>query len=124
MDLDINPKYLRNFKNGGFTLGGMENDSYIKSVLNFLQPLKPNYFCRASIYAGVKSDSETFNLHVDPGQHLWVWQIIGNTKWQVEDEYIMLNTNDVLYISPGLQHKAIPDSPRASISFSLEEFYE
>lgn len=119
---DINPKYLRQFKNNGFTLGGMEHDPYIKSILDFMHPLKPNYYARAGLYAGLKYNSETFDIHSDPGQHLWVWQIIGNTQWQVEDEYLILNTNDVLYISPGLKHKAIPDSPRASISLSLEEF--
>lgn len=118
----INNLYYRNFGEGGFTLGGLDQDPYCKDVLDFLQPLLPNYYARAGLYAGTTPTSKTFDLHKDPGQHLWVWQIIGDTLWQVEDSKFVLQENQMLYILPGLLHCAIPDSPRASITFSLEEF--
>jgi len=121
INVNTNTKYLHNFGDGGFTLGGMENDPMIAEVLEFLQPLAPTYHTRAGLYAGIQSNSKTFDLHADPGQHLWIWQILGSTPWQVEDKYFQLEKNDMLYISPGLMHKAIPDMPRASISFSLEK---
>ena len=120
-NFEINPKYYRDLGHGGFTLGGLDKDSYCKEVLNYLNLQKPNYHARAGMYVSTRNDSKSFSKHNDPGQYLWIWQIIGNTKWNVEDEEIILNCNEVLYISPGLYHYAIPDSPRASITLSLEQ---
>jgi hypothetical protein len=47
--------------------------------------------------------------------------LIGETKWIVEDQEYILKPNEVLYISEGLMHEAIPNSPRASITLSLEK---
>jgi len=118
----INRLYYRYFGNGGFTVGGLDTEPFCKTVLEFLHPLAPTHYARAGLYAGTKSDSKTFNLHKDPGQHLWVWQVIGDTPWQVGDQQFVLKKDQVLYVPAGMDHCAIPDSPRASISFSLEEF--
>lgn len=118
----INKKYYREFDNGGFTLGGLDNDPFCKIVLSFLHNLQPNFYARAGLYVSTTSNSKTFDLHKDPGQHLWIWQIIGNTPWQVDNSQITLAQNQMLYIPPNVSHCAIPDSPRASITFSLEEF--
>jgi hypothetical protein len=114
--------YYRDLGNGGFTLGGMEKDSYCKKVLDYLHPYKPKHYPRAGMYVSTRADSKSFPKHNDPGQYLWIWQIIGNTKWIVEESEILLECGEILYISPGLFHQALPDSPRASITFSLEEY--
>lgn len=118
----VNRLYYRYFGNEGFTVGGLDTEPFCKTVLEFLQPLAPSYYARAGIYAGKRDNSKTFNLHVDQGQHLWVWQVIGNTPWQVGEEEFILEENSVLYVPPGIAHCARPNSPRASISFSLEQF--
>lgn len=118
----INRLYYRYFGNGGFTLGGLESEPFCKTVLAFLHPLAPTYYARAGLYAGTNHNSKTFNLHKDLGQHLWVWQVIGDTPWQVGDHQFVLKKDQVLYVPAGVDHCAIPNAPRASISFSLEEF--
>lgn len=117
-----NPKYVRDLGNGGFTVGGAESIPSIKKVLEYLQPLCPEYHARAGLYVSLTDNSETFPLHSDPGQHLWVWQVIGSTPWQVGDNYFRLEQGEMFYIRPGVEHRALPDSPRVSISISLEEF--
>lgn len=116
------PKRYRDLGNGGYTLGGMHCDLYCYNVLQYLQSKKPEYYPRAGLYVSTKSNSKSFNKHSDLGQYLWIWQIIGQTKWCVEDKQYILKPNDVLYISQGLMHEALPDSPRASITFSLEQY--
>ena len=117
-----NPLYYRDLGSGGYTVGGVGDDSYVASILNFLQPLAPTFYARAGIYVSKDATSKSFPLHTDPGQHLWVWQVIGSTPWQVGEEYLTLNENEVLYILPGVPHRTIPNAPRASITLSLEEF--
>jgi hypothetical protein len=119
---EIQPKHYRDLGNGGYTLGGMHHDSYCYDVLMYLKSQKPDYHPRAGLYVSTQNDSKTFSKHSDPGQYLWIWQLIGTTKWIVEDQEFILKPNDVLYISEGLMHEAIPDSPRASITFSLEKY--
>jgi hypothetical protein len=117
------PTYYNDLGNGGFTIGGIENfDPLCSDVLKFLKSKKPNYYSRASIYVSTLSNSKSFPLHNDPGQYLWIWQIAGETPWVVDNKNIILKENEMLYISPGLYHMAVPDSPRSSITFSLEEF--
>jgi hypothetical protein len=119
---EVNPNFYKEFEDGGFTLGGLYTDAYCKKILDFLQPLCPTYYARASLYAGAQINSKTFPLHIDHGQHLWIWQIIGDTPWQVENSKFILKKNQLLYILPGLKHCANPNLPRASITFSLDEF--
>lgn len=121
-NISLDPKYYRDLGEGGFTLGGIERVPYCKKVLDFLQSKKPEYYARAGMYVGTKLNSKSFPKHTDPGQYLWIWQIIGETKWLIEDGEILLKCGEVVYISPGLCHQAIPNIPRASITFSLEEY--
>lgn len=118
----IEPKYYRDLGNGGYTLGGVYRDSYCYEILKYLQSKKPEYHPRAGLYVSTQSDSKTFSRHSDPDQYLWIWQLIGETKWIVEDQEFILKPNEVLYISEGLMHEAIPNSPRASITLSLEKY--
>lgn len=117
----INSDYYRDLGNGGYTLGGMYIDPYCYKILEYLYSKKPDYYPRAGLYVSTQSNSKTFSKHSDPGQYLWIWQLIGETKWVVEEQEYILRPNDVLYISEGLVHEAIPDSPRASITLSLEK---
>ena len=116
------PERYTKFSGGGFNVSGLDSDPLCEKILNFLKHLNPQYHTKAELYAGVNDNSKSFDLHVDPGQHLWIWQILGNTPWQVEDSIFILEKNQVLYITPGLKHCALPNSPRASITFSLEEY--
>lgn len=115
-------KYYRDLGKGGFTLGGLNTHKYCSNIVNFLQNQKPEYYARAGLYASVGKNSQSFSYHKDDGQYLWIWQIIGDTPWCVDGINFKLNCGEVLYISPGIYHQAIPDSPRASITFSLEQF--
>lgn len=107
---------------GGFTLGGLEKEVYCKSVLDYLQPLAPNHYVRASVYASLTAQSKSFPLHSDPGQHVWIWQLLGETPWRVDNSELTLMPGQLLYITPSTPHCALPNQPRASISFSLEQF--
>ncbi len=117
----IEPKHYRDLGNGGYTLGGIYRDPYCYEILKYLKTKKPEYHPRAGLYVSTQSDSKTFSKHADPGQYLWIWQLIGETKWVVENREFILKPNEVLYISEGLMHEALPDSPRASITLSLEK---
>jgi len=117
-----NSNQIRNFKNAGFTISGLETHLYCSRVLRYLHPLHPTFFARCGMYVSLLHNSETFGLHQDIGQYLWIWQILGNTLWEVEGESIYLKQNEILFISPDLYHRALPDSPRASITFSLEQY--
>lgn len=113
---------IRNFDNAGFTMSCFEDHPYCSKVLQYLHPKQPTFFARCGMYVSLLTNSKTFELHQDIGQYLWIWQILGNTPWEVEGERIFLKQNEMLFISPNLYHKAIPDSPRASITFSLEQY--
>lgn len=117
-----NPDCLRELGDGGFTLGGLAHEADCKRVLEFLQPLEPDYYARAGLYASLTKNSKSFPLHSDPGQHVWIWQILGSTPWHVDGEEFELAQGQLLYITPGTVHGARPNRPRASISFSLEQF--
>lgn len=116
-----NPKSFKDLGNNGFALYEFDLKKRIKTISNFLRPFKPTLVFRVGLYVGLQPNSKSFPYHRDPGQHVWIWQILGNTIWEVEGQYITLNQNDLLYLSPNTWHRAIPDSPRASISLSLEE---
>jgi len=118
---NINKTHFRDLGNGGYTLGGLHQLIDYKSFLDELQLLLPEYYPRAGMYVSSRADSKTFPLHTDPGQYLWVWQIIGETPWEVGNQSFILKENDMLFINPGTPHRAIPNSPRASITFSLEK---
>lgn len=122
VQIQKNPRYCRDLGNGGYTVGGADSIPTVQAILNFLQPLRPDFYARAGIYVSTQSNSVSFPLHVDPGQHVWIWQVIGSTPWQVGQQYLTLQQDQLLYIQPGVPHKAIPNAPRVSVSLSLEEF--
>lgn len=117
-----NLRYYRDLGNGGYTVGGADSIPAVRSILDFLQPLRPEFHARAGLYVSTQSNSASFPLHVDPGQHVWIWQVIGSTPWQVGNQCLTLKQDQLLYIQPGVPHCARPDSPRVSVSLSLEEF--
>lgn len=119
---EVSQKDLRRYSplgDGGFACWGCE--PYFKEVLDFLQQAKPDYQPRAALYVSTTETSKSFTLHQDPGQYIWVWQVIGKTPWQVEDTEFVLQENEMLYIDNELLHCAKPNSPRASFTFSLEK---
>jgi len=117
-----NPQYLRDLGNSGFTVGGLASNDYCKAVLDYVHPLAPDYYARAGLYVSLDSNSNSFPPHSDQGQHVWIWQILGNTPWFVAGSEFVLEQGELLYITPGTEHAARPNQPRASISFSLEKF--
>ena len=117
-----NPQQVRDLGNDGFTIGGLDRDAGCKTVLDYLQPLAVDHHARASLYVGLNNHSRSFPPHNDPGQHVWIWQILGNTPWLVAGNNFVLHQGEMFYITPGTEHAAQPTEPRASISFSLEQF--
>ena len=114
-----NPRRYKSLGDGGFACWGFER--FFPEVLSFMQGLKPEYQPRAQLFCSTDAASKSFDLHRDPGQYLWIWQVIGNTPWQVEDTQLVLHENEMLYIDNELLHCARPNSPRASFTFSLEK---
>jgi mannose-6-phosphate isomerase-like protein (cupin superfamily) len=113
------PERYKGLGDGGFACWGFE--PYFTDVLQFLQQLELTYQPRAQVFGSADYNSKSFDLHRDPDQHLWIWQVIGSTPWQVEDQEFVLETNEILYMPPNLLHCARPNSPRVSFTFSLEK---
>lgn len=116
------PRTVRSLGNGGFTVGQVKDLPLVETIVKNIQKIIPTYYARCGLYVSLKDDSMSFDTHIDEGQHLWVWQLLGTTPWQVDYIDIVMQPNDMLYIAPGVPHKAVPNSPRASITFSLEKY--
>jgi hypothetical protein len=113
------PRRYKPLGDGGFACWGFER--FFPEVLSYMKELKPDYQPRAQLFCSTTATSKSFDLHSDPGQYLWIWQVIGSTPWQVENEQFVLHENEMLYIDNELLHCAMPNSPRASFTFSLEK---
>lgn len=92
--------------------------------LKQLKPMLEDLACRhAHIYVNLVANDRDFGRHAD-GMDVWVWQCIGVSHWFVEergendvDKYI-LEPGDMIYVPRGIPHIAIPQTPRASVTFS------
>jgi len=88
----------------------------IDKVKDVLKDLECN---TAHLYFNVTTKAETFGKHNDT-MDVYFWQCQGATKWVVEDDEVILNPGDLIYIPKGVYHNVIPLSPRLGVSMSNE----
>lgn len=92
-------------------------------IRNILREYFPEKYISSHLYASFTEKSQTFGKHND-FMPVLVWQCIGITRWIVYDEQTTtydLKPGNLLYIPQGMYHETIPITPRASISYGIEE---
>lgn len=91
-------------------------------IRQLIMDTRPNIHPTCHLYASLTSISETFGKH-DDFMDVIIWQCIGITRWTIYDEKVYqydLKPGEFLYIPMGMFHDTTPVTPRASISFGLE----
>lgn len=84
--------------------------------------IRPHIHPTCHLYVSLTSISETFGKHNDL-MDVIIWQCIGITQWTIYDKEVYqydLKPGEFLYIPMGMYHDTTPITPRASISFGLE----
>jgi len=92
------------------------------AVRSSIMKNRPNIHPTAHLYVSLTSVSETFGKH-DDFMDVIVWQNLGVTRWFLfadETHVIDLKPGEFIYIPMGMFHDTIPITPRASMSFGLE----
>jgi ribosomal protein L16 Arg81 hydroxylase len=105
-----------------FILMNPKHDKILKFIQHY-QKIEPNLRSNAHLYVAFLTNSGGNGRHKD-NEHIIFWQVVGKTHWILETnngikEYI-LNPNEALYIPPNMYHTVITLTPRAGISFGLE----
>ena len=59
----------------------------------------------------------TYGKHKD-NIDVYFWQVQGISEWIINEEHILLNPSDLLFVEKGVYHEVIPKTPRAGISMS------
>ena len=85
----------------------------VKDVLNHLECTS------AHLYFNVTTKVESFGRHKDTVD-VWFWQCQGVTKWILDNDEVILNPGDLIYIPKGVYHTVVPLSPRLGVSMSNE----
>jgi len=100
---------------GGFFVA--HNAQRISCVPDVLNDLKCEI---AHLYIGIDVTNWGFGNHVD-SVGVWSWQNKGLTRWDFQngDSYT-LDEGDLIYIPPGVYHKASSVAARFSISMYTE----
>jgi ribosomal protein L16 Arg81 hydroxylase len=70
----------------------------------------------AHLYINFIYNGSAFPKHKDSMDVIY-WQIIGKTKWIVNNKEYILNKGDLIKISKNIFHEVIPLTARAGISF-------
>lgn len=111
LNLSIFNKQLVKSNSSGFFVS---HNAYmipkVKQVMNVLN------FNSAHLYINFIYNGETFGKHVDKVD-VKFWQIIGKTKWIINDKEYILERGDLINVPKGIYHEVIPMEPRAGISF-------
>ena len=89
---------------------------YIDKVKEVLKDLNCNI---AHLYFNISTKAETFGKHKDT-MNVYFWQCQGVSKWIVENDEVILNPGDLIYIPKGVYHNVIPLTPRLGVSMSNE----
>lgn len=97
----------------------------------------PKHHCDLHIYVSPSGSSTAYNVHRDFPQHKIYLQLLGTTRWTVyrgtsdarsmtveraeqtleRDFEARITPGSVLYLPPGVFHRATNDGPRVSLSF-------
>lgn len=108
----------------------------IEIISQFLESIKKSHTIRndqsfdAACFMSLTSVDSMFGKHKD-GMDVWLWQIQGKSRWQVEgleENYNfdkIVEPGELLYIPRGSYHNITSLEPRVSISFGCEnpKFY-
>lgn len=101
---------------------GLEKYSY--DIWNKCQELGVKYkhigpiTCHAFI---AKINSPSFSLHIDPDDVI-ICCIEGRKKLFIQDEYIIMEAGDEVYIPANVQHQAFNENESFILSFGLEKY--
>lgn len=88
----------------------------IPKVESVLKDLNCNI---AHLYFNITTRAKTFGRHNDV-MDVYFWQCQGVTKWIFDNDEIILNPGDLIYIPKGVFHNVVPLSPRLGVSMSNE----
>jgi ribosomal protein L16 Arg81 hydroxylase len=102
------------FNYPGFFVSHDANE--IPKVKNVLKDLNCNI---AHLYINITTRAKTFGRHNDT-MDVYFWQCQGVTKWILDNDEIILNPGDLIYIPKGIYHTVIPLTPRLGVSMSNE----
>jgi ribosomal protein L16 Arg81 hydroxylase len=71
----------------------------------------------AHLYINFISNKTGFGKHKD-SMDVWFWQTIGQTQWNIEGSFYLLNPGDLIHIPKETYHEVIPTTARVGISMS------
>lgn len=116
---------VRYLPNMGFVALRADRMPSVKQARDELQTLSDVYECTAHSYISMSELSGGYGRHNDDSE-VWSWQCHGYSRWQIEDPSkglyeVTMNPGSWLYIPSMMWHTVTPLSPRAGISFALEE---
>ena len=118
----VSNQFVKLLHDFGFVTHNAEKIEKVNDVNPFFRQLFPNNCITAHLYVSLTEISKTFGKHKD-NVPVFFWQCIGITRWTVyEDrEYVYdLMPGEMLYIPKGIYHNTQPITPRAGISFAIE----
>jgi len=111
LNLSIFYNKLIKSNNTGFFVS---HDAYmipkVKELMNVFK------LTSAHLYINFIFNGETFGKHVDT-MDVKFWQIIGKTKWIIDNKEYILERGDLISVPKGIYHEVISMEPRAGISF-------
>jgi len=88
----------------------------IEKIKSVLKDLNCNI---AHLYFNITTKAKTFGRHNDT-MDVYFWQCQGVTKWILDNDEVILNPGDLIYIPKGVYHTVVPLSPRLGVSMSNE----
>jgi ribosomal protein L16 Arg81 hydroxylase len=96
-----------------------EHCEFTKLFCENLQKICPKLETSAHLYISLTTSALGSGKHIDKAE-VFYWQMIGKTKWIVDNGEYILNPGDVIYIPIGNYHKVISLTPRAGLSLGLD----
>jgi ribosomal protein L16 Arg81 hydroxylase len=119
----ISSGFVEVLDNLGFVTHDAEKIKKTSDVSTFIQQLFPNRRISAHLYFSLLEISKTFGKHNDDVP-VFFWQCIGTTRWTIHEnkDYVYdLMPGELLYIPEKVYHNTQPLTPRAGISFGIEQ---
>lgn len=108
--------------NGGYVVNGMgTNDYFLEQVKNYLQKFDRDKIVRIQMYVAISMHSVLFPKHNDPGQRSVIIQGAGRTAVVADEQVVILEKGDMMFLNGDEHHRFTSLGPRFSITVSLEE---
>lgn len=111
-------------KNYGKTIKVESMEKYNHTLYNYCEHLKVlyNHFSPVTCHAfRAFENSKSFSEHVDPDD-VFITVVFGEKTMIVNDEEIILNVGDSIFIPANTKHRAINKKESLMLSFGLEKF--